>query len=56
VLRAAIDQRAAWAAEGLDLHVAVNLTIPDLLDLELPDRIASMLADAASPPTGSSSR
>ena len=49
VLRAAIDQCAAWAAEGLDLHVAVNLTIPDLLDLELPDRIAAMLADAGVP-------
>ncbi len=49
VLRAAIDQCAAWAAEGIDLHVAVNLTIPDLLDLELPDRIAAMLADAGVP-------
>jgi diguanylate cyclase (GGDEF)-like protein len=49
VLRAAIDQCAEWAAEGLDLHVAVNLTIPDLLDLELPDRIAAMLADAGVP-------
>ena len=49
VLRAAIDQCAAWAAEGLDLHVAVNLTVPDLLDLELPDRIAAMLADAGVP-------
>ena len=49
VLRTAIDQCAAWAAEGLDLHVAVNLTIPDLLDLELPDRIAAMLADAGVP-------
>ena len=49
VLRTAIDQCAAWAAEGLDLHVAVNLTIPDLLDLELPDRIAAMLATAGVP-------
>ncbi len=49
VLRSAIDQCAAWAAEGLDLHVAVNLTIPDLLDLELPDRIAALLADAGVP-------
>jgi diguanylate cyclase (GGDEF)-like protein len=49
VLRTAIDQCAAWAADGLDLHVAVNLTIPDLLDLELPDRIAAMLAQAGVP-------
>jgi EAL domain-containing protein (putative c-di-GMP-specific phosphodiesterase class I) len=27
------------------LHVAVNLTIPDLLDLELPDRIAALLSE-----------
>ena len=49
VLRTAIDQCAAWAADGLDLHIAVNLTIPDLLDLDLPDRIAAMLADARVP-------
>jgi len=27
------------------LHIAVNLTIPDLLDLELPDRIALLLVE-----------
>jgi diguanylate cyclase (GGDEF)-like protein len=45
VLTAAIRQCAAWNAAGLDLHVAVNLTIPDLLDLDVPDRIASLLAE-----------
>jgi diguanylate cyclase (GGDEF)-like protein len=49
VLRTAIGQCAAWAADGLDLHIAVNLTVPDLLDLELPDRIAALLADAGVP-------
>jgi diguanylate cyclase (GGDEF)-like protein len=49
VLRAAVEQCAAWAADGLDLHVAVNLTIPDLLDLELPDRVAALLADTGVP-------
>jgi diguanylate cyclase (GGDEF)-like protein len=43
VLAAAIEQCAAWQAAGLELHVAVNLTIPDLLELELPDQIAALL-------------
>jgi diguanylate cyclase (GGDEF)-like protein len=45
VLAAAVRQCAAWDAAGLELHVAVNLTIPDLLDLELPDGIAGLLAE-----------
>ena len=44
VLASAIKQCASWQAGGLDMHIAVNLTIPDLLDLELPDRIAQLLA------------
>jgi diguanylate cyclase (GGDEF)-like protein len=43
VLATALAQCASWNASGHDLHVAVNLTIPDLLDLELPDRIAALL-------------
>jgi diguanylate cyclase (GGDEF)-like protein len=46
VIASAIEQCAAWHAAGFDLHVAVNLTIPDLLDLELPDRIAGLLVEA----------
>jgi diguanylate cyclase (GGDEF)-like protein len=45
VLRAAVGQCARWAADGIHLHVAVNLTIPDLLDLELPDVIAALLEE-----------
>jgi diguanylate cyclase (GGDEF)-like protein len=45
VVASALKQCAAWHAAGFDLHVAVNLTIPDLLDLELPDRIADLLAE-----------
>jgi EAL domain-containing protein (putative c-di-GMP-specific phosphodiesterase class I) len=45
VLAAALSQCAVWNSAGLDLHVAVNLTIPDLLDLELPDKIAALLAE-----------
>jgi diguanylate cyclase len=50
VLASAIKQCATWRANGLDLHVAVNLTIPDLLDLELPDRIGELLAETDLPP------
>jgi diguanylate cyclase (GGDEF)-like protein len=44
VLAASLDQCKAWNAAGYDLHVSVNLTIPDLLDLELPDWIGARLA------------
>jgi diguanylate cyclase (GGDEF)-like protein len=43
VAGAALEQCRAWNEAGLELAVAVNLTIPDLLDLELPDRIAALL-------------
>jgi diguanylate cyclase (GGDEF)-like protein len=43
VLAAAVRQCDAWRAAGYDLHVSVNLTIPDLLDLDLPDSIAALL-------------
>lgn len=49
VVRVAVEQCAAWAAAGYDLHVAVNLTIPDLLDLELPDRMAALLEETGVP-------
>jgi diguanylate cyclase (GGDEF)-like protein len=45
VLAEAIRQCHAWNEAGLELHVAVNLTIPDLLDLELPDRLAALLEE-----------
>jgi len=45
VVATALRQCSAWRAVGLDVHVAVNLTIPDLLDLELPDLIATLLAE-----------
>jgi diguanylate cyclase (GGDEF)-like protein len=46
VLAVAIRQCSEWNEAGRDLHVAVNLTIPDLLDLELPQYIESLLTDA----------
>jgi EAL domain-containing protein (putative c-di-GMP-specific phosphodiesterase class I) len=47
VLAAALRQCGAWRAAGLDLHMAVNLTVPDLLDLDLPDIIGRLLDETA---------
>jgi diguanylate cyclase (GGDEF)-like protein len=46
VIASAVRQCGEWRAAGLDLQVAVNLTIPDLLDLELPDRIEALLTES----------
>jgi diguanylate cyclase (GGDEF)-like protein len=51
VLAAAVSQCAAWNARGHELHISVNLTIPDLLDLELPDRIGKLLGSTGVAPS-----
>ena len=43
VLEHAVRQCARWRDENLDLHVAVNLTMPDLLDLDLPHYVDDLL-------------
>jgi diguanylate cyclase (GGDEF)-like protein len=50
VLEVAARQAKEWETAGLDLDVAVNLTIPDLLDLELPDRVAALLRETGLAP------
>jgi diguanylate cyclase (GGDEF)-like protein len=50
VLASALRACATWNRAGHRLHVAVNLTIPDLLDLELPDRIAALLEETGVAP------
>ncbi|BBZ25947.1 GGDEF-domain containing protein [Mycolicibacterium madagascariense] len=45
VMRRAVDDAGAWRARGVDIPFAVNLFPPSLGDLELPDRIAGILAD-----------
>jgi diguanylate cyclase (GGDEF)-like protein len=45
VVRAAIEQIAAWRAEGMPIAVAVNLSASDLLDEHLADRIMALLAE-----------
>ena len=43
VLERSIEQCAGWRRAGQDLTVAVNLSVRDLLDRELPRRIERML-------------
>jgi diguanylate cyclase (GGDEF)-like protein len=50
VLESALAQCAAWRREGLALHVAVNLTVADLLDDELPARVTDALRRHRLPP------
>ncbi|RKS71381.1 diguanylate cyclase (GGDEF)-like protein [Motilibacter peucedani] len=45
VLSLALDQVAAWHAQGLRLAAAVNLSASSLVDRRLPSRIGDMLAE-----------
>ncbi|WP_298456097.1 bifunctional diguanylate cyclase/phosphodiesterase [uncultured Cellulomonas sp.] len=45
VLAQALDDVAAWRADGLALSVAVNLSVESLRDAALPDVVAALLAD-----------
>jgi len=49
-IRTSLAQRAAWAAQSLDLAVSVNLTARDLHDAQLPARVAGHLAESGTPP------
>jgi diguanylate cyclase len=46
VVESALRQCAAWNASGLALRVSVNLTIPDFLDVDLPEWIAALLSES----------
>jgi predicted signal transduction protein with EAL and GGDEF domain len=52
VLAAALDQVAAWHAQGQPLTVAVNLSASSLVDSDLPRQVAAMLAARGVPPHG----
>jgi diguanylate cyclase (GGDEF)-like protein len=49
VLRAALVQASAWRRIGLDIPVAVNLSMRSLRDDTLPDKIAELLLDTRTP-------
>jgi diguanylate cyclase len=50
VLERAVAECKNWHAEGRDLSVAVNLSVRDLLDLDLPGQVASVLTAHSLPP------
>ena len=50
VLETALARCAAWAEDGLDLPVAVNLSVRDLLDSGLPSQVLAMLDRVGLPP------
>ncbi|MBV8167531.1 MAG: bifunctional diguanylate cyclase/phosphodiesterase, partial [Alphaproteobacteria bacterium] len=50
VLAQGIAQAARWTSQGLALRLAINLSVRDLADAELPRRISELLADHALPP------
>jgi diguanylate cyclase (GGDEF)-like protein len=50
VLTRALRQHNSWKKAGLDMGVAVNMSAHGLLDLELPDLIAGMLASHSASP------
>jgi diguanylate cyclase (GGDEF)-like protein/PAS domain S-box-containing protein len=49
VLGEALRQSARWRAEGLDLSMAVNLSMRNLLDAELPRDVAQLLSATGVP-------
>jgi predicted signal transduction protein with EAL and GGDEF domain len=50
VLERAVAECKAWRMDGRDLSVAVNLSVRDLLDLDLPGQVASVLTAHELPP------
>jgi diguanylate cyclase (GGDEF)-like protein len=50
VLETALSQLAQWRVDGLDLHVAVNLAVQNLLDLRTPGHVSELLARHGLPP------
>jgi diguanylate cyclase (GGDEF)-like protein len=50
MLELALTQVKAWHESGLDLHVAVNTTVADLLDTHFPDEVAATLEAHGLPP------
>jgi EAL domain-containing protein (putative c-di-GMP-specific phosphodiesterase class I)/ActR/RegA family two-component response regulator len=50
VVAVAARQAAQWRADGLPLDVAVNISAADIVDIDLPDRLARYCSDAGTEP------
>lgn len=51
VIDQALSQVARWRAAGLELGVAVNLSVQNLLDVDLPAEVAKLLDSRKLPPS-----
>jgi diguanylate cyclase len=51
VLALSLSQLAVWLARGHELYVAVNTTVADLLDVDLPSEVSAALAAHDLPPS-----
>jgi diguanylate cyclase (GGDEF)-like protein len=49
VIEQALDQAVAWRRRGIVLEISINLSARNLLDPELPDRVAGLLAERGVP-------
>lgn len=49
VLRTSLQQCRTWRDRGIDIGVAVNLSVRNLLDVDFPDKVAAAVADAEVP-------
>lgn len=50
VLAGTLDQARLWKADGLDLQVAVNISVTNLAQLDFPDWVAQLAHDAGIAP------
>jgi diguanylate cyclase (GGDEF)-like protein len=50
VLEQALEDRSGWAREGLDLKVAVNVSMRSLLDRQFPAQVSRRLRESGTPP------
>jgi diguanylate cyclase (GGDEF)-like protein len=50
VLEQALEDRTSWAREGLDLKVAVNVSMRSLLDRHFPSDVSRRLRETSTPP------
>jgi len=51
VLEIALDQAAVWRANGRPLTIAVNLSASSMVDTDLPEQVAALLAARDLPPS-----
>jgi diguanylate cyclase len=51
VLEIALDQAAVWRGQGQGLTIAVNLSASCLVDTDMPEQVAAMLAARDLPPS-----